>query len=409
MARIGFAEIHPLDGLEPLAAMIGDARIVAIGENNHHIKEFGEFRGRVLRFLVERLGFRVLGFESGFAEGALVDDWIRGGPGEVERVGRDGFTFTLGESPEMHEMLGWMRAHNEAGGDLRFAGLDLPSSAGSPAPALRAVRAYLSDVDPAAVSLVDRASAATEPYAAVSSAGSPAKYAALPEAGRHAATAALALLVAQLDALAPVYRPRAGAVAHAVARHHALGALRVDGYQREITELMDGTAPAVQGASRDTYMASTVRLLRELHGDARIVLMLHNGHLQRTPMSMTPGSSAPMAGAHLAEEFGADYFALGVTAGAGYTTGLTPDEQARLGFRVHEEELAAPAEGGVEHAMAGHGPSLLDLRAAKEDTGGPVGIRHAGLTSEVDVARAFDALAYFPESHVSALVADGAR
>ena len=121
--------------LDRLAELIGDAKIVAIGENNHHIREFGALRDQVLRFLVERHGFSVLGFESGFAEGKLVDDWLRGGPGEVADIGRDGFTFSLGESDETHEMLTWLRTR-----DVRYAGLDVPSSAGSPLPALRAVR-----------------------------------------------------------------------------------------------------------------------------------------------------------------------------------------------------------------------------------------------------------------------------
>lgn len=31
----------PLDDLSSLVELIGDAHVVAIGENNHHIREFG--------------------------------------------------------------------------------------------------------------------------------------------------------------------------------------------------------------------------------------------------------------------------------------------------------------------------------------------------------------------------------
>jgi erythromycin esterase len=92
----------PLGDLSCLAEMIGDAHVVAIGENNHHIGEFTLLRGRILRFLVAELNFGVLGFESGFAEGSLVDDWIRGGSGDVETVAQEGFTFRFGDSTEMH-------------------------------------------------------------------------------------------------------------------------------------------------------------------------------------------------------------------------------------------------------------------------------------------------------------------
>lgn len=373
-----------LDDLEPLGELIGDARIVAIGENNHHIREFGEMRDRILRFLVERRGFTVLGFESGFAEGRLVDEWLHGGPGDVEDIGRHGFTFTLGESAEVREMLTWLRAQ----GGVRFAGLDVPGSGGSPLPALAEVRKYLEHKAPEAVSFVDEAIARTEPYSAASNALAPARYNSLEQPQRDAAMAALARLVAHLESLAPVCPDSA------VALHHARGALRVDTYLRELSDLMAGRAPVLQSSSRDTYMAQTVRLL----GDARIVLMVHNGHLQRVPVRLMPTAVTPSMGTHLAAELGDDYFALALTAGTGTTTGVRPDQDERLGFRVYEQPLDDPAPRSAEHALSGRGPSLVNLRALRS-TAGPTSIRHAHLYSEVDVVSAFDALIYLPEMH----------
>ena len=365
-----------------IAELIGDASIVAIGENNHHIHEFGVLRDQLLRHLVEHRGFTVLGFEGGFAEGFLVDEWLRGAPGDVADVGRDGFTFSLGDSPEVHEMLTWLR-----GRGVRFAGLDVPSSAGSPVPSLRAVREYLAVVDPPAVSLVDAALAACEPYASVSSAVAPGRYAATDTAARDAATAALAFLCGRLASLAPVYGEGAD-----VARHHAEGALRVDTYLRELEPMLAGHAPEPQSSSRDTYMAATVRLLRRQHPGEKIVIMLHNGHLQRVPFSPMAGVRWPSAGTHLAAEYGDDYFALALTAVSGSTTGLTPDEsERRLGFRVYEQALEEPAPGGIEAALAGEAPCLADLRPSRGGAG-PDSMRHAHMASPVDVAAAFDAV-----------------
>jgi erythromycin esterase len=47
----------PLDDLSHLAELIGGAHVVAIGESNHYIREFGLLRERVLRFLATELGF----------------------------------------------------------------------------------------------------------------------------------------------------------------------------------------------------------------------------------------------------------------------------------------------------------------------------------------------------------------
>jgi len=410
MTATGFTDSYPFalsrQAFGPLRELIGDARIVAIGENNHHIAEFNVVRDQVLRFLVEELGFGVLGFESGFAEGRRVDDWIRGGGGDVTDVARDGFTFSLGDSAEMHGMLRWMREYNSAGGRVRYSGLDVAASAGSPEPSLRAVREYFEEHGPNAMSIVDTALAATARYSGASSAVSPARYAALPRAERDRATAALAGVVAHLDTLAAHYTERSGAAAFASARHNALGAVRLDGYLGELEALTAGTAGPVSGSARDTYMAETVRLLRDLHGpDERIVVMLHNGHLQRVPVPLTPASSAVSAGTQLASAFGDDYFALALTAGEGTTTGLAPKEGARLGFEVHELPLDPPAPGTVEHELAGGREQLLDLRAARRaGTGGPRGIRHATITSDVAVADAFDALVYLPYMQVSGFV-----
>jgi erythromycin esterase len=351
-----------------IADLIGDAEVVAIGENNHHIREFGVLRDRLLRHLVTERGFTVLGFEGGFAEGHLVDAWLRGGPGEVADIARDGFTFGLGDSAEVHGMLTWLR-----GRGVRFSGLDVPGSAGSPVPALRAVREVLSRVDPANVSLVDTALAACEPYASVSSAVAPGRYQEMSVAARDVATTALTVLKGHVESLAPE------------AAHDAEGALRVDLYLRELAALMAGQAPEPQSSSRDTYMAATVRLLRRRFPGEKIVLMLHNGHLQRVPFSPMPGMTVPSAGTHLAAELGDRYFALALTAVSGTTTGLVPDETAPLGFRMFEQALGEPAGGSVEAALADQAPCLVTRPAA-------AGIRHAHMTPAVDVAAAFDAV-----------------
>ena len=45
--------------LEPLRDIIGNAKVVALGENSHFIKEFCQIRFSILRFLVEKCGFNV--------------------------------------------------------------------------------------------------------------------------------------------------------------------------------------------------------------------------------------------------------------------------------------------------------------------------------------------------------------
>lgn len=397
----------PFHDPQALAELVGDARVVALGENNHQIHEFLELRNQILRVLVTELGFGVVAFESGFPEGRLVDDWIRGDGDQrdhdVGAVARDGFTFRLGEAPEVHDMMSWMRAHNAAGGRLRFAGVDVPGSAGSALTALHRVREYLAAHAPDEIDAVDAAIRTTDSYAAANNSASCARYAELDASERDAATTSLARLLLRLDAL-----PGRGSREHAIARHHALGALRVDEHQRELTELAEQSAPALVRSSRDVYQAATVRLLRRIFGpDERIALMMHNGHVQRTPLELIPGIRARSAGNYLATDLGEDYRVLGITAVTGTTTDLRLNEHAREGFEVLSRPLDPPDEHSVERAVADVSPEdpvLLDLRPVRGDPG-PSTIRHAWTHMSVDVARAFDALACLPRmrpsSHIS--------
>lgn len=392
----------PLDDLTRMAELVGDARVVAIGENNHYIREFTQLRTRILRLLVTELGFGVLGFESGFAEGRLVDEWIRGAPGDVAAVAGDGFTFRYGEPPEMREMLEWLRAHNASGGRVHFAGLDVPGSGGSPLPALHRVRDHLAAHSPEELPLVETAIETTSPYQAANNGAAPARYAALDAPARDAATAALTRLLLRMDALAPGADPRA----HRIARHHALGALRLDEQLRELSELATrtGTGPAVLASSRDVYQADTVRLLRELHGPAeRIVLMLHNAHIQRVPPQLLPGVRIRSAGSYLAAELGPDYVALGVTARDGSTTETELDERARLGFTVRARPLPPLTADSVERQADGDTGVLLDLRAARGGDSQPASIRFVAGHMPVDPPAAFDGLACLPTMTASAL------
>ena len=86
----------PLDDLEWLDEAIGAARVVAIGESAHGIREFYQLRHRLLRYLVERHGFDAYAMESGFVEGWGVNDWVHGGDDELSQVLATGVTFLMG-------------------------------------------------------------------------------------------------------------------------------------------------------------------------------------------------------------------------------------------------------------------------------------------------------------------------
>lgn len=180
-----------------------------------------------------------------------------------------------------------------------------------------------------------------------------------------------------------------------VARHLALGVLRLDEQLREFGALGGSGPPPLAVSSRDVYMAESVRLLRRLHPADRLVLLQHNGHLQRVPLQLMPGVRIRTCGTYLTAELGDDYRAIGITAVSGSTTTVGLDEDVRHGIVVGGQELDAPDPDGIEAALAADAPVLTDLRP-RRGTPGPSSVRHAHITSPVDVAAAYDGMVCLP-------------
>jgi erythromycin esterase len=121
--------------LEVLRDVVGDARVVCLGESAHFVSEFYRIRDRVLRLLVRKLGFSAFVLESGLLEGLAVDDWVRGGPGTLVDIARSGLTYAFGRCDEMQIQLAWMRNWNATGEHpVGFYGMDVPGWCVNPGP-----------------------------------------------------------------------------------------------------------------------------------------------------------------------------------------------------------------------------------------------------------------------------------
>lgn len=175
-ARPGTADGHSVDGrgsipivrmpgaepgsdrahLAQLRAILGDARVVALGEPALGMHEPLAFRNRLFEYLVEELGFTAIAVESAFPESRRLADYVAGGPGNAEDILAGARTWWHERLEENLELVRWMRAHNAEfrhNHPVRFYGIDLSYTGpwGSrPTPlALEAALGYLAQVDAA--------------------------------------------------------------------------------------------------------------------------------------------------------------------------------------------------------------------------------------------------------------------
>ncbi|MFG2766280.1 erythromycin esterase family protein [Streptomyces rubiginosohelvolus] len=399
----------PLDDLEPLRAIIGDARVVAIGESSHFIDEFASMRERILRFLAERCGFTVLAFEYGFSEGFPLDAWAQGEGTDDDLSAHLAGTIPVG----VDEPLRWMRRHNRtASTPVRFAGVDIPAAGGSLLPALAPVADYLRRIDPESLPVVQEAMRIAQSFAGGSAAVAAPAWARLATAEQDALSATLTRLLIRFRSVEPLYVSRGDQHSYDIAVRRLEGASHADYGFRAMADLFAGKGLTADTSARDVYMAESVLWhLERCEPGTRVVLAAHNAHIQKTPVSFNGHLTGLPMGQHLHRALGDDYFALGLTSTTGRTADMPRDENTPFGFTIDATALEPAEPGSIEAAFADAelGLSIADLHQARPQEAhgdadlspGPDRIRIQSAYLHTPILEAFDAILHTPTSTVA--------
>jgi erythromycin esterase len=117
---------RPLTDLDPLRPTLDEARIVGIGDPVRGAHDLLRTGHRLLRYLVEELGFRTLAVETPRDGGERVDTYIRTGKGTAESVVRA--LWAPWHIQEFADVVRWLRDHNTEHTDdpVSFVGIDGP-------------------------------------------------------------------------------------------------------------------------------------------------------------------------------------------------------------------------------------------------------------------------------------------
>ena len=135
---------HGFADMEPLGKVVGNARIVSLGEATHGSREFFQLKHRMLEFLATRMGFTIFSIEANMPEAYKLNDYVLRGEGDPAQLIK-GMYFWTWDTREVLDMVLWMREFNKSGkGRVEFTGFDMQT----PNVALNIVKDFVARADP---------------------------------------------------------------------------------------------------------------------------------------------------------------------------------------------------------------------------------------------------------------------
>jgi len=382
--------------LMPLKSMIGNARIVALGEATHGTKEFFEMKHRLLEFLVKEMGFNTFAIEATWPESNLVNDYVQTGVGDPARL-LAGLYFWTWNTQEVLDMIKWMGSHNRNPGGapkVSFFGFDMQF----PAMAMQNVSTYLQKVDPPRVIWADSLFLPFRPYA-----GNQSLYAIAPAATKTQCRENLQKVYDHLSSHRAVYEAQSSRAEFARALQSA-----------RVAQQGEDHFSTNSVARRDLYMAeNTGWLLDQAGPGAKIVLWAHNYHVsvQANPISM---------GRHLRQRYGKDMMIFGFSVYEGSCNAVSFYSETGGYGPLTQHRVPPPAESYEDYfRRAGIAKMFLDLREigpgpATDWLFGPRFFRSIGAVYDSNTAsryfyparlpQEFDVMIYFQETSPSVLL-----
>jgi len=314
---------------EALEEIIGDARIVLIGESSHGTHEFYQARAEITKWLIEEKGFCAVAAEADWPDAYRVNRYVRGLGADRSATealsGFERFPAWMWRNVVVRDFVDWLCAHNEhrrVRGERQtgFYGLDLYSLHRS----MQEVISYLENVDPVA------AARARERYACFDHTsaddGQAYGFAAAFGAGLSCERQAVEQLV-EMQRSALEYARRDGLVAEDEQFYAQQNAQTVRNAEVYYRAMFSGRVTSWN--LRDQHMAQTLSaLLAHLDRQgrqepARIVVWAHNSHVGDARATEVGTDGQLTLGQLVRERYSDDARLIGFTTFSGSVTAAT--------------------------------------------------------------------------------------
>jgi erythromycin esterase len=402
--------------LMALKGIIGNARIVALGEATHGTHEFFQMKHRLLEFLVEEMGFTTFAIEAYWPEANLINDYVHTGEGNVTELLAN-LGYWPWQTQEVLDLIEWMRAYNQTPGNtpVSFYGFDMQNAKG----AIDQLLVYLEKVDPDAAVLAREKLACFSRYQNYNY--EQIQYAQQPAATREKCRQDLQVVYDGVLTHQTAYEALSSPIAFAIALQNA----RVVQQAETLAAVAESNVilPRDWFNARDEAMAENVNwLLGQAGSDAKIVLWAHNVHVQTVDWEYKGIRYVPM-GTHLRQKYGDKLVVFGFSFYGGAFNAYDYDTATNSydGLKAHQVGPLAP-NSYERYLHSTESPRFfLDLRQITTDSSAsswllkPHWLRFVGAGYDreskpednafvVVLPEAFDVLIYFDETTPSILL-----
>jgi erythromycin esterase-like protein len=330
---------HPLTGhaadYDPLLDLIGDARVVLLGEASHGTHEFYHERARITRRLIAEKGFTLVAVEADWPDAYRVNRYVRGvgedASANAALAGFRRFPTWMWRNTDVLSLVEWLREWNQSrhanAPPVGFYGLDLYSMFTS----MHEVVRYLATVDPEAAARARRRYACFDHFGGDSQAyGLAAEIGAAPDCEDQAVQQ-----LVELQARAAAETARRGAPDDELfpAEQNARLVKNAEEYYRG---MFRGRVSSWN--LRDSHMADTLEALVE-YFDARgprakVVVWEHNSHIGDASATEMGDQGEWNVGQLAREAFGREAVLVGFSTDRGTVTAArdwdSPAERRRV-------------------------------------------------------------------------------
>jgi erythromycin esterase len=288
------------DEQRQLSALFKKSRIIALGEATHGTHEIFTMKHRLIKFLVESKGFKLIGLEAGMPETEAINRYILSGEGSAQTAVRQLGMWSVGNYDVLN-LVQWLYRFNQQQtkkNKVRICGFDVQMTDS----AVHIVMRFFQRVNPHYTATFLQQEQCYGWLTTTPTLPAMSNWKKMSDSAQLQHIMCADSIVRHLDFFQKKYTQATSSVEFAWARRNAwLISCAV--------RIFNSTK------SRDSSMAENVSWLMKFYKEKNIVLWAHNGHIWCE--NHTASRSNATMGWYLRKKYLQDYFAVAITANTG--------------------------------------------------------------------------------------------